>query len=425
VAAGRASARRATGRTRSPVAGFTATGERSQVGAAKAWDRVIARTGFRHQLISAESDGLLVVADLMTGSCVSLGKREYENTKFMFATNDGLYTIETDGSMYRIFIRPGGGIEDYDRCTAEIEKVFREQGKPYYRRLQSRQINGAAATRPGILEGLAWLQSNATKNDLVAIYVGCHGATNAEQGWGIVTADGAMVWGRELKSALGKLPCQVLAMVETCTSGGFAMAHKNDIPVPPNVTALCACGEDETTDNQLDLAVAEALYGRADFNHDGAVSLDELIQYTKLRYREWWPITGKSIGSQTPVIVKSPTASGAQPLTAVSPALGAAVHDGTLWSALIEGRDGADYKVHFLGWSAKPGRHYFLADRAAANAVCLPGEPPVLVERGGKWVPAQLISQAEGKSKVGYLSSGQEETVGSERVRYPFVGRRW
>ena len=53
-----------------------------------------------------------------------------------------------------------------------------------------------------------------------------------------------------------KLPCQAVVFIETCTSGGFASAHKNDPPLPANVTALCACSAKQAVDNQLDMAVA-------------------------------------------------------------------------------------------------------------------------------------------------------------------------
>jgi hypothetical protein len=49
----------------------------------------------------------------------------------------------------------------------------------------------------------------------------------------------------------------------------FAAAHEGDPVVPANVTVRCACKVNEVTDNPLDIAIGEALYGRADFNNDG------------------------------------------------------------------------------------------------------------------------------------------------------------
>src|SRR5262249_23978566 len=182
----------------------------------------------------------------------------------------------------------GETIDAYNWCPEEIEKIFREQSKALHHNIHSRLVLGEKATHTGVMDGLAWLAKNTTDKDLVVMYVGCHGSCDATDGWRVETADGKTLWGREIKTELGKLPCQVIIMIETGTSGGFAQPHKQDPPVPGNVTALCACSGKQTTDNHLDMALAEGLYGRADFNGNGVVELDELIRYIELRYQEWW-----------------------------------------------------------------------------------------------------------------------------------------
>jgi hypothetical protein len=212
-------------------------------------------------------------------------------------------------------------------------------------------------------------------------------------------------------------------LIETCTSGGFALAHKNDPAVPPNVTALCACSGKQSTDNQLDIAVAEALYGRADFNQDGVVDLDELIRYVELRYKEWWPDPKKAKDRETPVLVKARTLAGPLPLTNVSADLAAVVHDGALWSALLEKKNGDQYQVHLLGWSSTPGP-YFLTNTVTRDFICLPDDGrPLLVEQNGIWYPARLLKREGAKYKIHYLGYDEEEEVTRERIKYPFVGQ--
>src|SRR6185436_2955118 len=104
---------------------------------------------------------------------------------------------------------------------------------------------------------------------------GMHGETDHKEGWEVDTCDGKTLTGRDVKERLVRLPCQVICMLETCGSGGFARDHKDDVPLPPNVTALCACRPRQETENQLDIALGEALRGRADFNHDGLVQIPE------------------------------------------------------------------------------------------------------------------------------------------------------
>src|SRR5262249_30964578 len=185
-------------------------------------------------------------------------------------------------------------------------------------------------------------------------------------------------WGREIKTELGKLPCQVIIMIETCTSGGFAQPHKHDPPVPGNVTALCACSGKQTTDNHLDMALAEGLYGRADFNGNGVVELDELIRYIELRYQEWWPDPKKREAHETPVLLKAKTMPGSLPLTNVSADLVAVVHNGTWYSALQEKHSGDKYQVHCLGWASKPGPDFLTRSGGPRNHRLPPAGAPLL-----------------------------------------------
>jgi hypothetical protein len=175
---------------------------------------------------------------------------------------------------------------------------------------------------------------------------------------------------------------------------------------------------------QAHRAVAEALYGRADFNHDGVVEVDELIRYVELRYHEMFPGAKKTDdNSDTPVIVKAKGLPGTLALTHASPLLAAVAHDGALWSAVLEKRDGDKYRVHVLGWNSKPGP-YFLTNSVTRDFLCLPDDgPPLLVEQNGQWYGARLLGKEGAKYKVHYLGYNEEEVVTKGRIKYPFVGR--
>jgi hypothetical protein len=313
-------------------------------------------------------------------------------------------------------------VDAYNWCCEEIDKVFREQAKSFHRNIASRLIRGKQATHAAALSGLAWLQKSATRQDLVVIYLGAHGFTDQQNGWGIITIDKKTLWGHEIKTELARLPCHAIVFVETCTSGGFALPHKQDPPVPANVTAICACSWKQTTDNPLDMAVAEALYGRADFNKDGVVELDEMIRYIRLRYKEWWPAPKTTLGSNTPVMIKAKTVAGPLRLTKVSPHLVGVVHNGTWYSALNEGQKGKSYRVHMLGWSSTPGP-YFLTNAVTREFISLPSDGrPLLVEQGGRWYPARKLQSQGAQTKVHYIGYNEVEVVSAQRIFYPFVG---
>jgi hypothetical protein len=235
---------------------------------------------------------------------------------------------------------------------------------------------------------------------------------------------GIAAGGHEIKAELPKLSCPALVFIETCGSGGFATAHPDDPPVPANVVAFCACSASQTASNELDIAVAEALYGRADFNHDGVVDADELVRYVRARYREWWPDAKASDGTGTPVIVTSNRVPGSLSLTKVSPALSAIDWQNNLWSALLEKQAGNTCQIHLLGWSSKPGDGYFLTNSAPRDLLCLPSDgPPLLVNNGGQWFPARLVHRDGTKYTVHRLGQNGDEVVTPDRIKYPFAGQ--
>jgi hypothetical protein len=322
------------------------------------------------------------------------------------------------------FNQQGGDahVNDYNCFPPEIEKVFREQGNAFYRKLNTRQILGKQGTYAGLMDGLGWLRKNAGKDDMVVLYLTCHGFNDADKGWGVETIDKKTFWGSTIKTELARLPCHALVLIETCTSGGFAHAHKNDPPVPANVTAICACSGKQSTDNQLDIALAEALHGRADFNRDGIVELDEVIRYIQLRYKEWWPEPTTTAGSQTPVMIKAKSLTGSLALTKASPAMVGVVHNGTWYSAINEKQTGNSFQVHLPGWASKPGP-YFLTNSVGREMICLPADgKPMLVEQNGRWYPARLLKMEGMNYKVHYLGYNEQESVAKSRVFYPFAG---
>jgi hypothetical protein len=394
----------------------------AQIGSAGAWKRARAGAVFGNRLFTAETDGTLQATDLANGARRKIGHPEFGNTTFMFATSEALCTIETDGSLFHVNTQDNLGA--FNWCPEEVVQVFREHGKPFYRDLRPRLILGKQATHAAALEGLAWLRHNATRNDLAVMYLTCHGFVDPNEGWGVVAADGKTLWGHEIKAELGRLPCPVIALIETCGSGGFAVPHKKDPPVPPNVTALCACSGKQAANNELDIALAEALYGRADYNQDGVIDLDELIRYLEDRYKEWRPEAKPGEDILRPVIVKSRTVPGSLPLTKPSAPLAAVVVEGGYWSALLEKPIGDRYQVHLLGWNSRPGA-YYLANVVTRDCICLPADgPPLLVEQNGTWYPARLVKRDGASYKVHYLGYNEEEVVSRDRIKYPFAGNQ-
>ncbi len=395
----------------------------SAIGQAGAWNGAVGACVLGGRLYTAEKSGQLISTDLHTGSRSSVGRADFAATRFIFPVGGKIYTIETSGNLYRVEASASEKMDEFDCFPDAFERAFRDQGTGLSAGFQSRKITGSHATRAAILDGFGWLTHEAKPEDLAVIYLTAHGGTDPKTGWSIGTADAKSLQARELKAQLRQIHCPVVFLLETCGSGGFASAHADDPPVPDNVTVLCACTAAESTNNPLDIAALEALYGRADFNGDGLVDLDELTRYVERRYQEWWPTPGQ--GANEPVIAHGATVTGSIKLTHDSPALIAVAIGDDYWSALNEGRQGDLLKIRLLGWPGDPGKSYFIANTASPARVCLPSDGrPVQVIANGHWRAARLLHADDAKARVHYIDDHPEdETVSSNRVRYPFAGK--
>jgi thiol-disulfide isomerase/thioredoxin len=239
-----------------------------------------------------------------------------------------------------------GQQDDWDFLPLGFESAFREQGKAFYGHMHSRILLGREATRKEFMDGLAWLRRHATADDLVLIFIACHG--NCVAGESVFSTRDGVVRPRDVKKELAHLPCHAIVVNDACQSGNWPRERPDD-PMPPNVTALCCCLSTQNSSFEFDITLFEALYGRADFNKDGIVDLDEVIRYCGLRIKE---VQG---GRLTPVLHKAKNLKAALPLTKTAPNLVGVVHQGEVWSALLGRQDGDRYRVRIIGSPTHPG----------------------------------------------------------------------
>jgi hypothetical protein len=316
------------------------------------------------------------------------------------------------GDLYLVAI----GQEDGWKFLPEsCERVFRDQGKAFYREMRARVLTGPNATRKQFLDGVAWMCKNAKADDLVVLYIACHGTCNAKGESVFFTRDGS-VRPQEIKKELAQLPCHAIVINDACCSGNWPKEFPGD-SMPPNVTALCCCLSTQTSGVEFDITLFEALYGRADFNKDGVVDLDEVIKYCGLRIKE---VQG---GKLTPVMVKAKNLKAAPILTKVNPDLVSVIHHNEVYSALVEKQDGHHSYVRVIGCNDKPGP-FFVPTKYIRSKVLLPKDGPALMVRTQDgWQPACLVGTQGEECKVRHLGSNTgEEIVAKSRVRHLFAG---
>lgn len=310
--------------------------------------------------------------------------------------------------------KPGPLLNSFNWSAEEKVAIFSELGKDLYGQVDAHALLGEHVTRGQFMAALDSTQQNAKPGDFVVIYIGMHGGTDRKDGWGVETVDNELIRGKEVKEILGAMPCQVLALIETCGSGGFARDHKNDIPLPENVTVLTCCRARQSATNELDIAAVEALRGRADFNKDGVVMINELTRYVRLRF----DATFEKDGVECVIVPsKQPTETA---LTRVSGNLVAIAKDGSWHSGVLLEEKKGIYRVHPDGWNPIPKGGWFLANQVTRDEIVLPGEPaPLVVEQNGEWYCAKLVAMEGANFKVKYIGYDEEETVTPDRVKYP------
>jgi hypothetical protein len=328
----------------------------------------------------------------------------------------------------------GKTIDHYNYAPDNFSDLLGAQSAPLFGEVGVASMKGAEATRVGVLKKLQALRSQLRKDDLLFFYWGTHGGVDPRYGWNASLADEGILYSFDIKRELGKFPCRVIAIVSTCGSGGFARkVSRVDERLPKNVAVLCACRPKQSTGNELDVSLCEALAGFADFDGDGMVTLREAVSYVPARYRAWHTGGGEDEANETgddqhPVIVARDPALLDLPLAKTRGEYAAVVKDGRWYGVSIVARNNDKTRVRFLGFDRTcPDGSYSLLDESFADEFLdLPGgEPPIEVEWQGRWWPARIVERSDENFRIHYINfpESDDETVPASRVRFPFPTR--
>jgi hypothetical protein len=319
------------------------------------------------------------------------------------------------GDLYFVAI---GQQDNWKFLPEGFARVVRDQGKTLHRNIHGRVLVGPKATKKELLEGVDWMCASAKADDLVMLFIACHGnCTRA--GESVFATRTGSVRPREIKSRLAKLPCPAIVVNDACQSGNWPKEFEGD-PMPDNVTALCCCLANQNSGIEFDITLFEALYGKADFNKDGIVDLDEVIKYCGLRIRE---VQG---GRLTPVLHKAKNLKQPLPLTKANPDLVSVVHKREVFAAVVDKQDGDNYEVRVIGFD-KPGKAGLGGGSVPnkftrANLILSKDGAALMVKKEKGWHPACLLGKQGEDYRIRYVGSDGEAVVKSEHVRHLFAG---
>lgn len=318
---------------------------------------------------------------------------------------------------------PKSTVNAYDYAPDNFIQVFEQQSRELFFEIKADTLKGHEVTLQAVRGKLLNLVTAADKDDLVFLYWGTHGGTE-NLDWSANVSGSGKVTGKEIKSVLRTIKCPVVVVISTCGSGGFIHPKPTQIDLPDNVAAFCACRRNQSTNNELDVTLLEALSGFGDQDDDGVVTLKEALRYVPRRYAKLQR-SYDGTGIQ-PVLGHTEKMPLDLPLTRSTEKRLAVVYDGVWYGAQsLEERDGK-VKVRFLGWNStsQRGSFSFPDTFVSHEAVDRPGGfQPIEVEWNGQWYPATILQRRGQVFDIHYIGypDSDNETVRRNRVRFPFL----
>jgi WD40 repeat protein len=230
-----------------------------------------------------------------------------------------LYVLAVGVSAY-----PGPMRLQYAAIDADaIARAFKERSGKLFQKIEVKVLKDKDANRRDILQGLEWLGSVTTPQDVAVLFFSGHGTKDQQGRFYLVPVDAdpaavekTCISGDHLKRTLGDMPGKLVAVLDACHSGEVAEKERRPAPAADDlvrdlvtddygVIVMCSSlGREYSLESPavkhgfFTLALVEGLAGAADYNRDGIIHLSELELYTARRVRQL------SQGIQNPVMAK-------------------------------------------------------------------------------------------------------------------------
>ncbi len=209
-----------------------------------------------------------------------------------------------------------------------LASAMKSHSKSLFRDIEVQTITDATATRAGVLKGLSWLRGQMTQNDYGIFFFAGHGELDNDGSLYFLPVDAdtqdlvsSAVPADQVKRVLSGIPGKLITIFDACHSAGAAGSTTGkrragstsltddlvrDLVTDENgVIAMCSStGREFSLENNehrqgsFTLSIIEGLSGKADFNKDGVVYLNELDTYVTDRVKEL------TKGQQHPVTAK-------------------------------------------------------------------------------------------------------------------------
>lgn len=199
-----------------------------------------------------------------------------------------------------------------DNDAQGMVDVLRAQEGKLFKRVKSMLLLNRESTRGNILDGIDWLDKEATQRDVALLFIAGHGLNDENSNYYFLGHDAdterlrrtAVKW-IEFEDIVRNLPSKVILLADTCHSGsimGKKLARRGDITKA--IKELISAGRGQVImtastgnsysiedDNWKHGAFTKALLEglgelRADYDKDSFVSIKEIDLYVTMRVKE-------------------------------------------------------------------------------------------------------------------------------------------
>jgi WD40 repeat protein len=208
----------------------------------------------------------------------------------------------------------------------DFTAAWHEQSGRLYSGVEARTLTEAQATKGNILDGLEWIQRQATAKDIAVLFLAGHGINDSSGLFYFLPVDAELdklkrtgISQADITSTVAGIAGKVLVFMDACHSGSLMgkMQRRGVVVVSAVVNELAsaengavvfssATGKQYALENvewgngAFTKGVLEGIRGKADYSASGRITVNMLDLYVSERVKEL------TKGQQTPTTVKPP-----------------------------------------------------------------------------------------------------------------------
>jgi len=172
-------------------------------------------------------------------------------------------------------------LQSTKKDALDVAKWAHSQKGKLFGQVHVATITNERATGKRVLGALSGLESKAKAGDYVIFYISSHGAKNKKGEYFFCAYDGNVLWS-QITNALRKAPGNKIVILDTCFAGAATSS---------NMVVMAACRANQFSHDGTSARgnsiytqyLLEGLYGKADANKNGIVTLAEAAAYASAK----------------------------------------------------------------------------------------------------------------------------------------------